>query len=278
MCSYKSVQQVYHMQVWEHLLLHSWRAWHGVPAKRLRSQGVCRTSLFFLTSIHVFDSMVFVLLCGATPLPVWLEAKLKLCFQDSHVWTSSRQRAHLPSGVVGSSICIVNEGAILLFKMPTFADHNNHRTPPNQKTNFHRKLWEKDLYFRQLWEFVGFFWGPWTLNLKNHSKVFWGENPPPTDPTNRFATQLCSIWQWDRCEVASFSLHLEIGRFRHICPKLTLDQWICSLCPKKKSKTHSITTCHVLESSHGDFWRCRQYQWFFFHSDINPTQSLRSFI
>lgn len=203
MCSYKSVQQVYHMQVWEHLLLHSWRAWHGVPAKRLRSQGVCRTSLFFLTSIRFFDSMVFVLLCGATPLPVWLEAKLKLCFQDSHVWTSSRQRAHLPSGVVGSSICIVNEGAILLFKMPTFADHNNHRT---------------------------------TLNLKNHSKAFWGENPPPTDPTNRFATQLCSIWQWDRCEVASFSVHLEIGRFRHICPKLTLDQRICSLCPKKRAK------------------------------------------
>lgn len=120
--------------------------------------------------------------------------------------------------------------------MPTFADHNNHRTPPNQKTNFHRKLWEKHLYFRQLWEFVGFFWGPWTLNLKNHSKAFWGENPPPTDPTNRFATQLCSIWQWDRCEVASFSVHLEIGRFRHICPKLTLDQRYAPCVQKKRAK------------------------------------------
>lgn len=167
MCSYKSVQQVYHMQVWEHLLLHSWRAWHGVPAKRLRSQGVCRTSLFFLTSIHFFDSMVFVLLCGATPLPVWLEAKLKLCFQDSHVWTSSRQRAHLPSGVVGSSICIVNEGAILLFKMPTFADHNNHRTPQIRKQIFTENCGKNISTFGNCgnsWAFFGVL-GPWTWKI-----------------------------------------------------------------------------------------------------------------
>ena len=37
---------------------------------------------------------------------------------------------------------------------------------------------------RQLWEFVGFFWDPWTLNLKNHSKAFWGETPPRIQPTD----------------------------------------------------------------------------------------------
>ena len=162
------------MQVWEHLLLHSWRAWHGVvPAKRLRSQGVCRTSLFFLTSIYVFDSMVFVLFCGATPLPVWLEAKFKLCLQHSLVWTSSRQRAHLPEpGVVGSSICI-NEGAILLFKMPTFADHNNHGPEKNLK--------KFSLLSSATVEFVDFFGvlGPCTWKI---SKCF-GAQPTPHGST-----------------------------------------------------------------------------------------------
>lgn len=240
MCSCKSVQQVYHMQVWEHLLLHSWRAWHGVPAKRLRSQGVCRTSLFFSTSIYVFDSMVFVLFCGATPLPVWLEAKFKLSFQDSHVWTSSRQRAHLPSGVVGSSICIVNEGAILLFKMPTFADRNNHRTrPPKSENKFSQKIVANSPIGNC--GIRGLFLGSLDLEPEKSFQAFWGENPPRIQPTD---LQLICAAFGSRTDVRW--LHFQsILRLEDL--DTSVQSWLLTSgyapCVKKNGKTHSITTC-----------------------------------
>ena len=259
MCSCKSVQQVYHMQVWEHLLLHSWRAWHGVPAKRLRSQGVCRTSLFFLTSIYVFDSMVFVLFCGATPLPVWLEAKFKLCFQDSHVWTSSRQS---PSSFGRCRLLYLHcqWGCYSFVQNAHICRPQQPQKPPKSENKFSQKMVANSPIGNC--GIRGLFLGSLDLEPEKIIPSVLGRKPP-TDPTNRFATHLCSIWQWDRCEVASFSVHLEIGRFRHICPKLTLDQRICSLCPKKMA---NFTQSPRAGKFTGDFWRCRHSIPMFFFS------------